>query len=421
MMLPDGENSDVISEYISFDDNEEEDIEEHFPRRFEFLKAVGVFIGHRGEDGRYTFDTKRLLLAYITWYFIPMLTFVLAELWYVFEDHQNTVLFDLFQSPVFVGVCVVLPLIKTHSLKSITDTLQRNMEVLPKLPKERCKHTEGEGNSRTNTKNEAASVVVGTGIFSMTVFLFYLVYELIAYSEETFTRLIDELPPLLVDLIYQILPFMTTLLIITFLAYYSKLYEHLHFKLENLCDHWSDEAAKELLKKIEDTQHTFRSLMTGFLQYALTTNVTIISLLAIFTTYRLSQGAHEIIYLLPGGVSTVMVLLIAYHVHTLRQKGDSLSRLARAKAREARGGEPGRYEALRTLQAVLQEAPPEARIYGNLPVGYGLIPLLAVCVLAYTGLLSSADSDVVLTLEGVQGAVNMSLARGKVRQSCRCS
>ncbi|XP_063604356.1 uncharacterized protein LOC134779912 [Penaeus indicus] len=420
-MLPDGENSDIVSEYISFDDNEEEAIEEHFPRRFEFLKAVGVFIGHREEDGRYTFNTKRLLLAYITWYFIPMLTFVLAELWYIFEDHQNTVLFELFQSPVFVGVCVVLPLIKTHSLKSITDTLQRNMELLPKLPKERCKHTEGNGNSQTSTKNEAASVVVGTGIFSMTVFLFYSVYELIAYSEETFSRLIDELPPLLVDLIYQILPFMTTLLIITFLAYYSKLYEHLHFKLEDLCDHWSDEAAKELLKKIEDTQHTFRSLMTGFLQYALTTNVTIISLLAIFTTYRLSQGAHEIIYLLPGGVSTVMVLLIAYHVHTLRRKGEGLSRLARAKAREARGGEPGRYEALRTLQAVLQEAPPEARIYGNLPVGYGLIPLLAVFVLAYTGLLSSADSDVVLTLEGVEGAVNMSLARGKVRQSCRCS
>ncbi|ROT77749.1 hypothetical protein C7M84_003575 [Penaeus vannamei] len=147
--------------------------------------------------------------------------------------------------------------------------------------------------------------------------------------------------------------------------------------------------------------------------YALTTNVTIISLLAIFTTYRLSQGAHEIVYLLPGGVSTVMVLLIAFHVHTLRRKGESLSRLARAKAREARGGEPGRYGALRTLQAVLQEAPPEARIYGNLPVGYGLIPLLAVFVLAYTGLLSSSDSDVVLTLEGVEGAVNMSLARGK--------
>lgn len=420
-MAPDEESSDIISEYISFDENEEEDIEEHFNQRFKFLKAVGVFIGRKDEDGRYTFDTKRLLLAYITWYFIPMLTFVLAELWYMFEDHQNTVLFDIFQSPVFVGVCVVLPLIKTHSLKSITETLQRNMEALPKLPKEQCKHSREKDNSKANNKSESASVVAGTGIFSITVFLFYTIYELIAYSEETFTSLLDELPPLLVDLIYQILPFMTTLLIITFLDYYSKLYDHLRFKLKDLCDHWSDEGAKELLKKIEDTQHTFRLLMTGFLQYALTTNVTIISLLAIFTTYRLSQGAHEIVYLLPGGVSTVMVLLIAYHVHTLRRKGESLSRLARAKAREARGGEPGRYGALRTLQAVLQEAPPEARIYGNLPVGYGLIPLLAVFVLAYTGLLSSSDSDVVLTLEGVEGAVNMSLARGKVRQSCRCS
>lgn len=67
MMAPDEESSDIISEYISFDENEEEDIEEHFNRRFKFLKAVGVFIGRKDEDGRYTFDTKRLLLAYITW------------------------------------------------------------------------------------------------------------------------------------------------------------------------------------------------------------------------------------------------------------------------------------------------------------------------------------------------------------------
>ncbi|XP_042861305.1 uncharacterized protein LOC122246663 [Penaeus japonicus] len=426
MMVSDHENSHNISEYISFDDDtNEEDIEAHFPRRFQFLKAVGVYIGQKGEDGRYTFHTKKLLVAYIAWYFIPMLTFVLAELWYILEDHQNTVLFELFQSPVFVGVCVLIPLIKTHSLKSITETLQRNMELLPKLPKDRCKHTKkkDEGQSKGNTKDEATHVAFGTGIFSVTVFLFYSVYELITYSEETFDRLLDELPPLLVDLIYQILPFMTTFLIITFLDYYTNLYKHLHHKLQDLCDHWTDEAAKDLLKKIEDTQHTFRSLMVGFLQYALTTNVTIILLLAIFTTYRLSQGVHEIVYLLPGGVSTIMVLLISYHVHTLRRKGEKLTRLARVKAREARRAEPTeRYQTLRTIQAVLQESPPEARIYGNLPVGYGLIPLVAVFVLAYTGLLTSTESDVVLNLEG--GAANTSLSlhvEGRVRQSCRCS
>ncbi|XP_066957911.1 uncharacterized protein [Macrobrachium rosenbergii] len=369
-------------------------IDHHFRRRFVLLRTLGIYLGRKNDDGTYTFTIGRLITAYITWFVIHMAVFVGAEVWHSFRVTNDQKLTDVLASPIFIAVCVILPLLGSHSLNAITYALRENMNSIPTY-RNFCKQEKTQApnslkNNKIWVKFRGAAFLTG-GTISSILFLVPWISSLADSAVGIKEKLLEEIPVYLVDVIYQILPLLTTVFMISFLDYYTELYRDLKIRLLNLCAEWTPVALEDLRSQIEKVQRSFHDLYEGFLQYALTVNALTTTFFATMTTYRLTLGSYEIIYLVPALLGAVHILFIAKYSRDLMFEAKFLTIRTREEALEFRRTSEEKYSALRSVEALLNEFPPVVRAYGNVPFGYGIVPIIVVFLVVYAGLLDFVD------------------------------